>query len=476
MIKKHDKVMTILLSIILLILVIGISITNNEVKGYYLIMFIGIIIFFLSIVVKNERLEKLVIIFFVISIPFFTDLTIGQQIEDFHVVTKGYYRLNFIHLFAIYFLGKILINLKKIKHGIDLVLLIVFNIICIVSMTQSINFNASIFDYLRYIVMTIIYIYFSRIFDFKKYYDAFIRYVIYGATIQLVLGLLQKVKGGGIGLSFLGEGYNVFRIGVIGYERGMSGTMSHPGPYSLYAIFVLAWILFDNRRKNNILRISGIIICTLMVILAAGRTSMVLLFVIYAIYVFNNIIKLDINNIIAVSVLTILLIIGAVIFNEQLEPIVNRFIGSDILQQASNRREHVEIAKYYIDQSPLIGHGLNNYLDLTIRDYPMQFYSNFYFRNPIHNLYLLQCVEIGIIGAVIYGVFLIVALIKVNIIRKSKDSITSIAIGYGAAILVYCIYNLQGYAGVQTKILLLCILSIAFISNIYSLYSNKGVE
>lgn len=467
MTKKSKEInwIEILLIIAIVILVVLISIMESNIKGYALVILIAIMIFVVSMIARSESIEKIIIILFTMYIPFFKDLTIGTHLEDFHVVANDYYRFDLIQLFAVYFLVRIILNRKRIKGGIDLILLLAFNLICIISMTKSINLNASIFDYLRYLVVTIIYIYFSRVFNLKKYYDKFIYWAIGGAGFQLLLGLLQKLKGGPLGLSFLGEGYNVFRVGVSGYEKGMSGTMSHPGPYGLYAIFILSWVLF-NQNINYTRKILGVSVCTLMVILAAGRTSMVLLIIVYGIYFFNCK-KINTKKIIVI-LSTIIIGIGVlIVFKEQLEPIVNRFTNSDVYEQSDNRKIHVDIANYYLKQSPLLGHGLNNYLDMTMRDNPMTFYSNFYFRNPIHNLYLLQCVEIGIIGALMYGLFLITGLARIIALRNRKNYFVNIAKGCGSAVVVYCIYNLQGYGGLETKILLLCILSLALINNIY---------
>ena len=293
---------------------------------------------------------------------------------------------------------------------------------------------------------------------------------------QLLLGVLQQIIGKPIGLHFLGEGREVFRVNVSGYERGMSGTFGHPGPYALYGLCILSWLLFDT-RINKKSRITGIIVSTLMIVLAAGRTCIFLMLIVYAIYIMNRFFTLNIKNLLSISILIMGAFVFVILLADKLEPVINRFIDSDMNMQLNSRMIHYNIAKYYINQKTLFGFGLNNYLDLTYRDFPIQFDSNFFLSNPIHNAYLLYAVEIGVIGASIFILFLTNNFIYIfKSKRYKREDITDALKGYGTLILVYMIYNLQGWGGIQNRTLIIIIITSAFVYNNYTNLKTKTID
>lgn len=457
-------------SIVLLILFVALITVNNTV-GIGLIIYAGFIYLILSAcLVSKWKLDKIIIIFFAFCIPFITDLNIFFDVSDFHVVSKPYFTFNIVQPLLIFFIFRIIAEKSKIKIGRDIILLISFNIICIISIFNAINFEAAFFDYIRYFNFTIIYIYFSRVFNNDEYEGILVKCIVIGLVIQLVWGMLQKIIGGPIGISFLGETGDVFRISSSSFEKGMSGTFGHPGPYALYSALVLPWLLFNIRIDKKI-RTLGIASSTLMILLAAGRTSIALMIMVYLLYWLDKLVHINAKNIIITFSTIVLTILILIIFKEPLTPLIERFTNSDIITQLGNRKEHFEIAKYYIQQSPIAGSGLNNYLDLTYRDFPINFSANFYLNNPIHNVYLLYAIEIGIIGVVIFIAFIlnnIAYLIKCN--RNINIYKLSAIKGYVISLVVYCIYNFQGWGGVQNKTLIMMILASALI---YNNYKNK---
>lgn len=418
--------------------------------------------FIFLVKILNINIEKLLVILFALAIPFITDLNIIYR-EDFHMVSKQYYRFNIIQILALFFLILVLKKINSIKFDIDLLILFSFNLICFTSVFYATNRSAAFFDYVRYIIVSIIYIYFSRIFNYKEYKELLMKYLIIGQVIQLIIGILQKIKGGAIGLKILGEGSNVFRINVPGYEKGMSGTFGHPGPYAIYSLFILSWLLFDKKIGKG-LRQVGLIVCTSIIILAAGRTSILLMGLVYFVYIFQKMFSLNAKNFLLSIFILMFMALMILMFHKNIQPVIDRFATSDMELQFNSRFKHVEIAIHYIKQNPIWGAGLNNYLDLTYRDYPIQFNKDFFLSNPIHNAYLLYAVEIGILGLAAYVLFLINS---IRYIRrdwsKTKQDYYHVVRGYGIALFVYIIYNFQGWGGIKDKILIMLMLTSAFI-------------
>jgi len=438
----------------------------NNIFTYGLIVITLVLIMIIWLEINKFNIQKSVIILFFLTIPFFADINV-LRMEDFHIVAKPFYRFNYIHIFAIYFFEQIIANHKKIKINKDLIIIFIFNLICILSIVRAINIRAAFYDYLRYVILSIIYIYFSRIFNYEKYKVIMIKCLIWGVCFQLILGIIQMIKGGSVGLSIIGEVNDVFRLGVEGYEKGFSGTFTHPGPIALYANFMLIFFLYSN-DKNKVIKKIGVIVSSLIILLAAGRTSIMLMILVYLLYNFGQLITLNKKAVKMVVFSMLFLIMIVMVFNEAISPVISRFIESDMSKQYENRMEHIEIGFKYIKRNPVIGVGLNNFLDNTLRDNPFDFARRFNLWNPIHNMFILYAVEIGILGLLILCLFIFNNLKYYNKIKLICSYNEGIEIkGYLVVILVWCIYGFQGWGGIQMRSILIVFLSCSFISNIY---------
>lgn len=472
--KKNYKIKSslkipILISLIFLSGFIGmISCSFNENKyAKVLVLLIGALIALIGIFYSNKfKIDRSIIIIFFFFIPFMTELNVFYK-EDFHIVAKEYYRFNYLHVFSIYFLIQIFKYRRNIRRGLDITMLILFNIVCLISLIGARNVVAGLQDYYRYFNLTIVYIFFSRVFNFQYYKNIIINCLLSGEIIQLAIGILQKIKGNRVGLTILGEGGYVFRTADSFYEKGFSGTFGHPGPMALYANILLIVFLFNKdiiKSKKTL----GIIVSSLIIIMAAGRTSIVIMICIYLAYLFNEIIQINLKSILLTTLVSFVMIIGVIVMQEKLEPIVDRFINSDIDYQYDNRMIHINIGFKYIEKKPLLGLGLNNYLDNTKVDYPLQFGTNFYLSNPIHNMYIQYITEIGYIGFSVLAIFILQLMylyFKVN--KGISVNERNLYRGIELIVIVWLIYGLQGWAGIQTRNWILVLIACSVMSNKY---------
>lgn len=458
--------------IFLLLLILSISFVTMIDSMLMNLLIVTVIGLMILLVINNMNLEKVILMTFFFSIPFFRDYDFTSM-NDYHVITKPYYTFNLVQLFALIFLILILKNRKKIKVGIDLIILFIFNVICFTSTIYAKNPPAAFFDALRIFTITIIYIYFSRIFNYKKYKGLAINIMVLTVVFQLIIGIIQIIINGPIGLGILGESKEVFRAGVSGFEKGMSGTFGHPGPFALYSLMILSFIMFDNCINKTVKNI-GITICTLNILISAGRTAMILMALIFIIYYINSLKEINIKKIHRLIMIGLFGIIMCAILSDEILMVFNRFLNSDTSDQLGNRLYHYEIAFKYIKEKPLLGWGLNNYLDLSYSDHPIRFYTNFFFNNPIHNAYLLYAIEIGILGSLLFILFLVINFkwYKKNS-RYLDINTNNICKGYIVGIIIYSIYNFQGWGGVQTRSLVLVILINAFLYNVNSLIAKE---
>lgn len=459
--------------LILIGILIGINscfVLTNKISLYILIGSIISIGILTLLIITKFNIEKSMIIGFSVMFPFMTELNLFAS-NDFHIMSKTFYRLNYLHLFCIYFLVQIIKNKRKVNMDIDILFLVIFNIICILGGLNSLSFDAFLFEYLKYACLSIVYIYFSRVCNYENYLDIVYKCLALGLIIQFIVGLFQILKGGRLGLTILGEGFEVFRIDVNGYEKGFSGTFGHPGPFALYANLILILFLF---RKNikRIPRIVGIVTSTIIVIVAAGRTSIVVMGIIYGLYFINDALKLNMKSVLFMILL--LIFASCIFFSGNLDPVISRFLESDIDKQVQNRVEHLMYAIPYIKQNPFIGIGLNNYMDHTLRDHPILFEYNFYLSNPIHNAFMSYIVEVGIVGSFIFILFM---LNNFRMYTKVKNKLNynqlNVLKGNLLIIIAWSIYGMQGWGGLQTRSLMILFFSFASIYKNYNI--NKSI-
>lgn len=459
-----NNIKPILIISLITILITVISVLN--VKISVLVIILGLVSFLVGILfIKSKfNIYKTINILFFLCIPYMVDLG-KSSISDYHLAAKTYYRPNIMHIFTLIFLILILKNIKKIKRGIDLWIIVAINIVMIISIFIAINTKAAFYDYFRYLNVSIIYIYISRVVYIRGYYNIFTNCLVFNIFVQFIIGIGQKIKGGALGLKILGEPANVFRVFVSGYEKGMSGTFPHPGPLALFGTFVLAIVIF-NSTMNKYIRINGIILSIGVVILAAGRTGILLMLLVLAIYLVSDLRNINSNKVTLIAICCILAVIGVVIFNGPITKIIDRFVNSDISHQMNTRLDHFMIAGKYIERKPILGLGLNNYLDYTHMEYPISVYQDFNLSNPIHNAFLLIAVEIGILGLICFISFLITTIINYKQIKKySKTNKYKRYRGIIIFIFVYCIYSLQGWAGLQTRSIIMVFVIIAMLSS-----------
>lgn len=256
-------------------------------------------------------------------------------------------------------------------------------------------------------------------------------------VFQGIIAILQKIKNGPIGLTFLGENNDALRYRIVNgsIDRGAAGTFEHSSRLAIFVIFALLIVAFSIRNQiiKNMIILWGILI----LYFAASRTA-ILIFVIAALYhgwkARSRMIKK--RHIIAAFCFLGIAAIGFIyaVYNNMLDFIFN----SDLSFQVMNRINHWILAMKYISEKFLFGYGINNYsakmstIDAT----------NFYFINPVHNNYLLNWFEVGIGGFILYIVILLYYLIQIQYYKSSS------CLKKSALLFVICviIYNFTGWA------------------------------
>lgn len=217
--------------------------------------------------------------------------------------------------------------------------------------------------------------------------------------IEAILGLGQVVSGGSLGGVFYWLGERRFSYMTPGIARiswfGDSlvrayGTFSHPNSlagFLLVAVFLLNKIKGIKKDKIWMWMINWLAVMG--IILAGSRAVWLAVVLIFTLKIRAKIgLKLIFFG--------ITLMIGGLLFDNSLEWLGGWSSESLIMRMSLNR-----VGLEMVRESPLFGTGLNNFL-VKLPDN----LSGFWVMQPVHNIFLLALVELGLVGFLWLGLFL----------------------------------------------------------------------
>lgn len=367
----------------------------------------------------------------------------------------------------------------KVKIGKSIILPILYLAIHILATRFSIDKEASICEIIRLSKLIILSLAVIKIFDLKVY-EIFVEGIEHVMLFELFLGIAQIIKGGSVGLSFLGE-TGGFRDGVEGLEKGMSGTLEHPGTLAIFSVFCLCIILASNNLKN---KKRYMIVCVLTIILTFARTSILLMIIVLLGYFMINFYKRNINfslthkKIILGITLLLVVILGGFLAKDKINIVINRFTNSDFSEQVTNRNEHVEVALYAYRYRTNWAYGPNNYTISIKNKFPAEYRRKiFYYRYPVHNLYVLYLVELGIIGVSIY-ILIYLGNIARMLKKINKEKGQEVNILVVIAIWTGCMmcYNFTGWSGDKDILLTIMWITIGISNSMFKRTNLKNTN
>lgn len=362
------------------------------------------------------------------------------QTSLYSVETADSFSLTFLDIVILMIVVYSIFTKKTIKVPRYFSLISFFILLVYVCATLvSINKGASIYAVIR--LFKAILLSFSLINTYEdEAFDFFIKGLKATVLFQMLIGTLQIIKGDVLGLSFLGEG--VLRS-ANGYEKGMSGTVGHPGDFSLFLLFCLVMFLF-NSQKNSLY----IILCILGLVLGQSRTALVIMLVVFILYWFSS--KGKRISYKSMGVLFLMILSTPFIVN-LFGMIMSRFFNSDLSTQEENRRIHYELALKLFSLKEHFALGPNASLTATSIYFPYEFQRGvFYYVHPIHNAFLVYFIETGILGGGLYILLNCVCLWNAALVFREKPSIKrSRIISFGIWILVISAYSMTGWAGIK---------------------------
>lgn len=294
-------------------------------------------------------------------------------------------------------------------------------------------------------------------------------------VLQFILSLMYPLMG----MSFV---TSIFQAGGEGWatrngtRAGAIGVFVTPANLGLFTVlasgfFYATYLSGFNKRMSLAL----VIINSITIVLTYSRTSYITLVVILftLFYIFKNAKKpLFSFKSLFLGFIPALIAICWLVF---LSPFSETFLKTNADEMAQARFDHWVMGFDIFKASPVIGVGINSHLEYVTRTISLnkEIHNDFLTTNPIHNTHLIILVETGIVGLLLWVVFL------VSLFNKAKWNIgqeinTALSLTQIALIMTYVIYGFTDWAPLSHSTFPIFLL-FTYFNNKYSVSTGRAV-
>ncbi len=366
---------------------------------------------------KIYKLEKVLFYVFIFSIPLQIRKLLFCLSDKFLEWNCGFLYFTDVLFFIILLLWIVRILFKKsnfLKKSDFLIA--IFFIIAGLSLTTAYSLKLSIYHLIKLAGFILLFLYVKYNLDFLKI-RPILKLVIASGVLQAIIAILQFFKQSDLGLKYFEAGNfspNIPGVATFFVENFKMirayGTTPHP---NVLAVFLLASIFFLYyfylKSGNTIKHRMILVIC-----LAVLMTGLTLTFsrAVIITFIGSTILFLIISFLKSsytfktrvISLFVILVIYTSVITFIFWPEINSRFLATSYQEESVTLRIYYnEIAVPEILNRPFLGVGIGNFVWYLFNNYDLE---KFWLYQPVHNLYLLIAVEIGMVGVLIFLIFL----------------------------------------------------------------------
>jgi len=374
---------------------------------------------------KKDKFEKFLFYFFIFLIPFQTRkiLFSSSLTDNFFEWGSGFLYLSDIILVGVFILWIMrLLNKKSdfLKKS-DLWLIGLFLIIGL-SLITSVNLELSIYQFIKLTELILLFLYIRTSLEFLELNKILKVFVISGIC-QAVLAIVQFFNQASLGLKYIEAG--IFNVNIPGtatfFVNGVKlirayGTAPHP---NVLAVFLLVsifcvYVLWLKNTKRSIINYGLLVtaygLLFLGLFLTFSRAVIIVFIFGSALFFLISFLKLkELKP--KIFILFLLFVACCLLFTVIFWPEFQaRFLNISSGDQAISLRVYYnDIAVSVIKERPILGLGVGNFTWYLFNNYRFQ---EFWLYQPVHNLYLLIVSEIGILGLVLFLVFIARILLK----------------------------------------------------------------
>ena len=286
-----------------------------------------------------------------------------------------------------------------------------------------------IFLYLRYALI-------SRQFSLSL----ILHVIVICIAMQGVVGLLQYSTGSTLNLTILGgQSETVAQKTPLNTLSRVGGTLGGPNAFAWYLDFVLpipiSILLLAKKKRNLLMNIIAVVLGLLALYLTLSRGGWLGILV-------SGIIILAVltkrlhpmKRFYIILIMILIALIGLVLILGIANPVRDRFLAEDG-GSAYVRIPLMHVAVNIIQHNPIFGIGLNNY---TLVHHEYDFTEgkvSTYFPYPVHNIFFQLAAEIGILGLILFLLFLGIMLYQaIQLTRQEDPFISALGVGLMASI------------------------------------------
>lgn len=236
--------------------------------------------------------------------------------------------------------------------------------------------------------------------------ETILKYLFWGAFVQVVIAVGQYIKQGSLGLTFLGEPelgadyLNVAKVDLGGGKILRSyGTFPHANLFGGY-MFVCLALLIQQINKHNLLRYIHFLVFFLIgLLISFSRSAWLATLVFTMAILLQKAVKTNWKQLVLliVSGLFILVVLG-------LDQVILARIMNFSIQNWDDRMLFSGIAKEMVAANPIAGVGLGGFIG-NMSVYQSGVLSPWLFQ-PAHNLFLMVASESGMVGLLVWLIFL----------------------------------------------------------------------
>ena len=391
-----------------------------------------------------NKIEKFLFYLFLFSIPLqtrkilFLVLPAGGS-DKFVEWTSGFLYFTDLLIVAVIFLAFLHGRIKFKKADI---FLSSFFLIAGLSLLASQNISLSIYQWIKLAELLLLFLYIRAnlgLLDINKILKIFVA----SGVFQAILAVAQFFNQNSLGLKYLEAGvYNAnipgvatFFVNGVKFIRAY-GTTPHPNVLAVFllvSIFCLYALWLNKSRRNYWLLITSYGLLLLGLFLTFSR-AVILVFIAASLLFFLITLFKFKETRFKIIALFLLFIIYCLLFTGIFWPEFQaRFAAISPEDQAVSLRVYYnDIALSSIKEKPLLGLGLGNFVWYLLNNYH---FKEFWLYQPVHNLYLLIASEVGIVGLIVFLIFIAGILLKgFKLIRQqTTDS------GQQILFTVYCL-------------------------------------
>lgn len=360
------------------------------------------------------RFEKLLFYFFLFSIPFQTRKILFPALSSGKFIEWNSWYLYFtdLLLIGVLFLCSLRKGFKFNKN--DIILGLVF-LIAGLSLTTSQNFRLSVYQLIKLAEFLLLFLYVKYNLEFLRL-DRILKIAVASGVFQALIAVFQFFKQSSLGLKHFEAGiYNADIPGVATFfVNGTKfirayGTAPHPNVlavFLLFSIFCLYCLLLRN-QKNRFYDIPYAVcymLLSLGLLLTFSR-AIIFVFIVASLFFFLIIFLKFKEFRQKIVFLFLLFTICHLLYTVLLWPEISaRFLTISAGEQAVTLRVYYnDIALSVIKEKPFLGLGIGNFVWYLLNNYN---FKEFWLYQPVHNLYLLAASEIGILGLILFLLFI----------------------------------------------------------------------